>query len=140
MAHEVEPGVIAIADNVIRGVHVTRLLSDGSDRERGEGAKITIGTGFIAPIVLAPPNDLMGHSIAEGIEKALAVHAATGLGAWASGGASRLPSLADLVPTSCVECVTIIVDDNDVGRQRSAELARRLTTLGFEVLMREAST
>ena len=42
---EPEPGTIAIADNDVRGVHVIRLLPDGSDRERGERAKITHRAG-----------------------------------------------------------------------------------------------
>jgi hypothetical protein len=48
-------------------------------------------TGVLAsPIVLAPPNDLLGSSITEGIEDALTMHEATGLGTWAAGSAARL--------------------------------------------------
>ena len=36
----------------------------------------------------------MGLGIAEGFEDALSIHQATGLGAWASGGASFMPKLA----------------------------------------------
>jgi hypothetical protein len=60
LAHEVEPGVIAIADDAIRGVHLTRLKPDGSDRERGAMAKIMVGHSTGSPIVLAPPNDGLG--------------------------------------------------------------------------------
>jgi len=77
-------------------------------------------------------------AIGEGVEKMLAVHAVTGLGTWASGGAGRLPGLANLVP-SFIECVTVIVDDNDAGRKHSSELADRLADRGLEVLMREAT-
>ena len=48
--------------------------------------------------MLAPMNDLLGLAITEGVEDALSIHAATGLGAWAAGAASRLPALADAVP------------------------------------------
>jgi hypothetical protein len=89
LAHEVEPGVIAITDDAIRGVHLTRLLPDGSDRDRGDQAKIMIGHSKGSHIVLAPPNDLLGMSIAEGIENGIALHETTGLGAWAAGSASR---------------------------------------------------
>jgi hypothetical protein len=37
------PGGIAIADDAVMGVHITRLLPDGSWRDRGDDAKITIG-------------------------------------------------------------------------------------------------
>jgi Toprim domain/CHC2 zinc finger len=136
-AHEVEPGVIDIADDQVQGVHVTRLLPDGSDRERSDQAKITIGAGFVAPIVLAPPNDLMGMAAAEGIEKGLAVHIASGLGVWVAGSAGRMPALADVMPDH-VECVTILIDGDDAGRRHSTELARRLTARNFEVFVREA--
>jgi hypothetical protein len=56
MAHEITPGEIAIEDDAVVGVHLIKLESDGSDRLREiEDAKVTIGRGFVAPIVLAPP-------------------------------------------------------------------------------------
>jgi hypothetical protein len=132
MAHEVEPGVIAIADDAVRGVHITRLLPDGSDRERGDQAKIMIGHSVGFPIVMAPPNDLLGMAIAEGIEDALTVHQSTGLGAWAAGAASRMPALADAIP-SYVECVTVLVDDDVNGRRFAGELADRIRARRIQV-------
>jgi hypothetical protein len=131
-AHEVEPGVIAIADSAVVGVHLTRLLPDGSDRERDDLAKIMIGhsTGF--PIILAPPNDLLGMAITEGIEDSLTVHQSTGLGAWAAGSASRMPALADALP-SWIECVTALVDDDVDGRRFAGELADRIRARGVEI-------
>jgi CHC2 zinc finger/Toprim domain len=132
-APEREPGVIGIADNMVLGVHLIKLKSDGSDRLRDDPkCKITIGQGFVAPIVLAPANDLLGLVIAEGIEDALNAHEASGLGAWAAGGATRMPALANLVP-SYVECVTILVDDNEAGRLNSHKLAGRLRDRHIEV-------
>jgi hypothetical protein len=132
LAHEVEPGVIAIADDAVRGVHITRLLPDGSDRERGDQAKIMVGHSVGSPIVLAPTNDLLGMAITEGIEDALTVHQSTGLGAWAAGAASRLPALADAIP-SYVECVTVLVDDDADGRRFAGELADRIPARRIEV-------
>jgi hypothetical protein len=117
--------VMGIADHAVRGIHLTRLKPDGSDRERGDQAKIMIGHSTGAPIVLAPPNDLLGLAIGEGIEKVLAVHEVTGLGAWAAGSASRLPALADTVPVY-IECVTVVVDDDPDGRRHAASLIQRL--------------
>lgn len=133
LAHEVEPGVIAIAASAVVGVHITRLRPDGSDRERGERAKIMIGhsTGF--PIVLAPPNDLLGLAVTEGIEDALSISEATGLGAWAAGSASRLGSpLAGAIP-GFIDCVTVVVDDDEDGQRHAAAFADEVHARGSEV-------
>jgi hypothetical protein len=135
MAHEIAPGEIAIEDDAVVGVHLIKLESDGSDRLREiEDAKVTIGRGFVAPIVLAPPNDLLALTIAEGPEDALTDHDLTGRGAWAAASAGRMPGLAALVP-SYIESVTILVDDNAAGRAGSAALADALDRRGIEVLM-----
>jgi hypothetical protein len=131
LAHEVEPGVIEIASDAVRGVHLTRLLPDGSDRERGDRAKIMIGHSTGSPIVLAPPNDLLGLAMVEGIEDALSAHEATGLGAWAAGCASRLPALAAVVP-DYIEAATILGHEGLDGQRYAADLHRRLLVRGIE--------
>jgi hypothetical protein len=40
---EPEPGIMFLPNASIRGMHLTRLAPDGSDRDRGERAKIIIG-------------------------------------------------------------------------------------------------
>src|SRR5262249_12603914 len=132
LAHETEPGVIAIADDAVRGVHLTRLLNDGSDRERGERAKIMIGSSIGSPLVLAPPGDMAGLAITEGLEDALTMHEATGLGAWAAGSASRLPALAGAIP-DYIDCVTVVADDDVNGRHHSAALIDRMRSRAIEV-------
>jgi hypothetical protein len=132
MAHEVEPGVIAIADDAVRGVHITRLSPDGSDRERGDKSKIMIANSVGSPIVLAPPNDPLGLAITEGIEDPLTVHQSTGLGAWAAGSASRTPALADALP-SWIECATALVDDDVDGRRHAVTLTNRIRARGVEI-------
>jgi hypothetical protein len=132
LANEPECGAIEISDSAVRAVHPTRLATDGS----GRTGKIMLGRNAVgAPIVLAPPNDLLGLAICEGIEDALSVHEATGLGAWAAGAANRMPALADTVP-ACVECVTVIADDNQVGRDYATALASRLKARGFGVVLK----
>jgi hypothetical protein len=128
---EVEPGVIAIAADAITGVHLTRLLPDGSDRERGDKAKIMVAHSTGSPIVLAPAGDMLGIIITEGIECALSAHEATGLGAWAAGAASRLPAIAEAVPPY-MDCVTVIADDDGDGRKFAGELARGIHARGIE--------
>ena len=81
LATEPEPGIIEIADAEIRAVHLVRLEPD--DRSRLD--KITVGRGGLgSPIVVAPLNDGLGLAITEGIEDALSIHLATGLGSWAA--------------------------------------------------------
>ena len=90
-----------------------------------------MNTPLGSPIVLAPANDLNGLAITEGIEDALSVHEATGLGVWAAGAASFLPALAVAVP-AWIECITILVDDDDAGRGNAYGLADQLEHRGFQ--------
>jgi Toprim domain-containing protein len=128
---EPAPGRLYIDDGAVAGVHLTLLKRDGSAKAEVEPDKITIGRCLGAPLVLAPVNDIGGLVIAEGIEDALSAHCATGLGAWAAGGASRLLALADMVP-NYTECVTVMMDADQAGRRGSAELATRLMARGIE--------
>ena len=75
-------------------------------------------------------NDLLGLAICEGIEDALSIHEATGLGAWATGTASRLPAVADAVP-DYTDCVTIFADADKAGQENAAKLAARLNARGI---------
>jgi hypothetical protein len=125
LAHKVEPGLIAIADNAVTGVHLTRLRADGSAKAGSNSDKIMLGDSLGSPIVLAPPSDGLALAITEGIEDGLSVFGATGLGAWAAGSASRLPGLADALPGH-IESVTILVDHDDAGHRHAAQLVDRL--------------
>ncbi len=97
-----------------------------------DNPKITLAPTSGLPIILAPVNDIGGLAVTEGIEDALSVHQATGMGAWAAGSANGLPALAAAVPPH-VECVTIQVDDDDAGHRGASDLASRLTARGIEV-------
>jgi hypothetical protein len=136
LAHEIEPGVIAIADAAVTGVHLTRLGADGSGKatfeDPDEPAKIMIGYSTGAPIVLAPPNDLLGLAITEGIEDGLSVYEDTGLGVWAAGAASRMPTLAAAVPT-WIDFATIVADDDPDGRRFAAAMTNELRVRGTAV-------
>jgi hypothetical protein len=132
---EPEPGVLQIAPSAIKGVHLTKLRPDGLGKADVEPNKIMIGRGHTMPIVLAPVNDGLGLAITEGIEDALTIHLATGLGAWAAGAAGRLPAIAEHVPDS-VEVVTIFIDADPAGERHGAELVKRLQARGFEVIAR----
>ena len=129
MAYEPEPGLLEIADAQLRGVHITRLAPDGSGKAGTDRDKIMIGSSTSYPIVLAPPNDLLGMVITEGIEDALSLHQATGLGAWAAGAASRLPALADTLP-KYIESITILAHDDRAGMHGARALANKLTRRG----------
>jgi len=128
---EPEPGTIAITDDAVRGIHMTKLKVDGFGKADTEPNKIMLARSLGSPVVLAPVNDLLGLVICEGIEDALSVYEATGLGAWAAGAASRLPALADAIP-GYVESLLVLVDDDNDGRRHAAELARRAASRGIE--------
>jgi hypothetical protein len=135
---EPEPGVLMIARAQVEGVHLTRLLPDGSGkREReDEPAKIMIARSRGWPLVLAPPNDSGGLGIVEGIEDGLSVLAITGLGIWAAGSASRLPALAERIP-SYVNDITIFADSDADGLRHARELERRLRARGLSAVVAE---
>jgi hypothetical protein len=125
---EPEPGVLAIRDDAVSGIQLTRLLQDGQ-KAPGD-AKITIGRCLGSPIVVAPMNDLLGLVIAEGVEDALSLAESTGCGAWAAGGAYRLPALADAVP-DFTDFITIACDDDLAGRKGTEALLERLRLRGL---------
>jgi Toprim domain len=131
---EPEPGVLEIIPGAVTGIHLTRLLPDGSGKDESDGkpAKIMLGPSMGQPIVLAPCNDLLGLVITEGIEDSLTAHLASGRGAWAAGSANRLSALGDVVP-SYVESVIVVVDDDDAGKSNAKQLIRKLFDRGFEV-------
>jgi hypothetical protein len=138
---EPEPGVLNISETSITAVHLTLLKPDGSGKADVDPNKITLASPSGMPMVLAPMNDLMGLAITEGIEDALSVHRATGLGAWASGGAKFLPKLVtaieDLATTreydASPDCITILVDDDADGRLNAHALASSLIKLSAKL-------
>lgn len=132
LADEPEPGVISLPASRLAGVHLTKLAPDGSAKAGTEKDKVMIGYSRGAPIVLAPMNDLLGLAVAEGIEKGLAVHQATGLGVWVAGAASRMPSLADAIP-DYADCVSLYTDDDKDGRRHAAALAQAIKARGIHV-------
>jgi hypothetical protein len=134
---EAEPGVLAEPRNV-ESVHLTLLRPDGNDKAAIDKPKLIVGSPCAQPITLAPPNDLLGLAITEGIEDALSVHAATGLGAWAAGAATFMPALADAVPTY-IDCITIYAHADEAGQRGATGLAERLHQRGFEVFIERPS-
>jgi hypothetical protein len=128
---EPEPGALMILRAQVEGVHITRLLPDGSGKREveNEPTKIMIARSTGWPLVLAPVNDSGGLGITEGIEDGLSV-LVTGLGIWAAGSASRLPALAARVP-SYVNDITIFAHTDDDGTRHATELKRRLRARGL---------
>jgi len=131
LADEPKPGMVTIADEAVTAVHLTRLTADG--RKAGPPTKIMLGAPIVGPIVIAHPGDGLGLAVTEGIEDALAVHEATGLGTWAAGSAGRLPAMAEHIP-AFIEAVTIPSHDDPAGRRAAAELAALLRARGVEVI------
>jgi hypothetical protein len=130
LAEESEPGSIIINNDAVRGVHLTKLAPDGSSKAGSDKDKIIIGKCLGSPIVLASPNDLMGMAVTEGIENGLSMFAATSLGVWAAGAASRMPTLADTIPVY-IDCVTVCADNDPTGLRNANELLERMRARGL---------
>src|SRR5262245_5203881 len=81
-------------------------------------------------MVIAPVNDGLGLVITEGVEDALSLHQATGLGAWAAGGVTFMPALADVVP-AYIDIVTIASHPEPEAQRYAAQLAVRLRDRGI---------
>jgi hypothetical protein len=137
VCREPEPGVIGEPRNV-NSVHLTLLKPDGSGKANCNPNKLIIGRPLARSIAVAPPNDLLGLAITEGIEDALTAHEATGLGAWAAGSATYVPALADAVP-EYIEAVTIFVHADKAGRHGARKLAEALVHRGIEVRLEGAA-
>jgi hypothetical protein len=131
---EPEPGLLALAERDVMAVHLTKLRADGIRKADVLPNKIMLGRPKGSPIVLAPPNDLLGMCITEGIEDALSMHEVTGLGAWAAGSASLMPALADTVP-DYIDCVSILAHPDPAGIKGANELATRLRIRGTECVV-----
>jgi CHC2 zinc finger/Toprim domain len=131
---EMEPGLLDIAEDAITAVQLTFLRPDGTGKAEIKPNKITIASSAGMPMVLAPVNDLLGLAICEGVEDAMSVHRATGVGAWASGGASFMPKLSATVP-DYVEAVTIFAHDDDAGQRGARDLADTLVVRDIEVFV-----
>ena len=130
LSDAIEPGVVAPPHGVT-AVHLTLLKPDGSGKADVEKPKLIVGSPDGLPIVLALANDLLGLAITEGIEDALTVHQATGLGAWAAGAGGRMPALASTIPCH-IECVSVAIDDDEAGNRFGNELVRRIEARGIE--------
>jgi hypothetical protein len=128
---EPEPSTLGEPRNV-QAIHLTLLRADGSGKAETPNPKLMVGSPGALPIAVAPPNDLLGLAICEGIEDALTVHQATGLGAWAAGAAGRMPGLAVLIPRY-IETVTIFAHNDQAGQRGARDLAEALR--GIEVFI-----
>ena len=130
-----EPGVVSIHE--VHGIHLTFLRPDGSGKADIERPKIMVGPSNGWPIVIAPPNDMLGLAITEGIEDAFTVHQVTYLGAWAAGSASRMRVLVARVP-DYIETVTIYSHSDEAGQRGASALADALVSRGIEVFVEGA--
>ena len=125
LPNEVEPGVLG-APTTVGSVHLTKLLPDGSDRIRQHKGKIIVGSPSGLPIAVSPITDGLSLVITEGVEDALSIYQATGLGAWAAGSAQFIPTLAAHIPDYVT---TVIVEQHpDENAQRAVAQLRTLLT------------
>jgi phage/plasmid primase-like uncharacterized protein len=145
LADECEPGGLGQPRDV-SAVHLTMIKSDGTGKADVTPNKIMVASPRGMPIAVAAMNHGMwGLAITEGIEDALSVHQATGLGAWAAGSAPHMAKLASAIVCAKPESVSIFADGDDAGRRHARELANELSTLvaklelGIEIRLGEAA-
>lgn len=132
LCEEPKPGELTISDDAVLGIHLTLLKPDGRGKADIQPNKIMVGPSYGWPIVLAPPNDLLGLVICEGIETGLSLFEATGCGVWAAGAAGRMPALTEAVP-DYVDTVNIAAEQDEAGRKGAFGLAERLRARGLHV-------
>jgi hypothetical protein len=134
LALECAPGEISIADAAVRGVHLTRLLPDGSGKavfeDPDEQAKIMIGYSAGFPIVLAPMNDGLALGVTEGLEDGLSIWQSLGIGVWVAGSSSRLPALAEIVP-ACTDTAIVFAHNERDGQRHASRSATTMPTTAF---------
>ena len=137
LPNEIKPGELD-APLVVRSVHITKLLPDGSDRihEKRATPKYIVGRPLSLPIAISSLADKSSLAITEGPEDAFAYRAA-GLAAWAAGSASHIPALADNIPD---HITTLIVEHHlDPAAERAAaDLQALLNERPIEIIVREA--
>jgi hypothetical protein len=107
-------------------VNLVKLAADGRGKAPipKEEQRRTIGSPSGSPIAIAPVTD--GElAILEGVESALSFHAATGIGAWASGPSNFMPALAANIP-AFVKRVIIWREADKAGRAGADGLAARI--------------
>ncbi len=119
---ELSSGKLMLKDQQITGVHLTLIAPDGSAKAGTGRDKLMIGHSAGSPIVVAPSKALRSLAITEGIEDALSIHLATGMGVWAAGSAGRLPRLAKSVH-SHLDRVTNVIVPSKSKRARFIEKA-----------------
>ena len=121
-------------------VHLTLLKPDGSGKAEVEPNKLMVGSPARSkptrlgglPIVIAPPNDLLGLAITEGIEDALTAHA--GDRAWRLGRWLRVvhaEARRDASPTTS-SAITIFAHADRAGQDGAHTLAAKLRERGIE--------
>jgi hypothetical protein len=133
---EPEPGLLVPPQNV-DAILRTILRRDGRGKAAIANFVTFLGNPGALPLVLAPPNDLLGLAITAGIEDGLLIYQRTGLGVWVAGGSGCLPMLADTVP-DYIAAVTIFADGDEVGQRGAMGLADKLDARGITTFMERA--
>lgn len=129
------PAMVALVEHVAHGptgVHRTFLAVDGSCKAAFRSPRLSLGPVGGAAVRLADANETL--VIAEGIETAASVMAATGLPAWAAisaGGIERL--VLPPLPFASFVVVAADHDRNGVGERAARAGAERWLTEGRRV-------
>lgn len=122
-----EPAMISrfgFAGEPVTGVHLTKLLLDGSGKAAVDPAKITMGDTSGQPIVIHNNEERGEIVIAEGIEDTSSLVLATNWTGWAAGTAGRIPAVVAAAVAKGFESIYVAKDVDTINqhaRGRSIE-------------------
>ncbi len=127
--------MVALVEHVEHGpvaIHRTYLAIDGSGKASFRSPRLSLGPVGGASVRLARAGEEL--VVAEGVETAASVMAATGVSAWAALSASGIERLV-LPPLPLAECVTIAADHDEsgVGKRAAQSAAYRWIAEGRRV-------
>ena len=117
------------SDKIV-ALHRTYLKVDGSDKADISPNKMMLGQVKGAAVMLTSTNSTL--VIAEGIETALSVYAATGFSTWASLSAWGMVSV-QVPPVDITQEIIITADADATGIASANKLAVRLLDEGYKV-------
>jgi len=123
-------GVTKYDSDEIIALHRTYLKADGSDKADISPNKMMLGQVKGGAVMLASTNSTL--VIAEGIETALSVYAATGFPTWASLSAWGIISV-QVPPLDITQEIIIAADADATGIASANKLAVRLLDEGYKV-------
>lgn len=123
-------GVTMWPEKRISGIHRTYLAGDGSDKAPISPNKMMLGNTKGGAVRLSTPDKTL--FLAEGIETALSIYAATSLPTWATLSTSGMVNVK-VPPLNITQKIIIAADNDAAGKKAADTLAKRLSREGYKI-------